>query len=432
MKYIKFDQFQKNHEVLTAYANLAVENGASPESVQEIADLYEQSANDALQKLRSLADKHGCSKEEPNEYDAISALCEKGNEPKPVENIREKIAGAVLGRFSGCTLGVPVEGMDIWNMQHLAEDCGMGFPPTQYWTKVERPWGLAFNTEERALFTKSGMCGVPVDDDITYPVICLLILEKYGFGFTTENVGEYWVGHLKEACTAELVALNNLKKGVAASDAADIDNPYSQWIGALIRADAFGYVCAGDPHTAAMLAYKDAYLTHRRNGIYGEMLFAAAIAAAFTVKDPLEAIRIGLREIPAASSLYKDVRWALDASDNVFDYLSARKAVDERFAGMSPVHTNNNACLIVFALKTGKGDHTKTISDAVAMGMDNDCTAATAGSIIGAIVGEKGIDPSWTAGFNNEVRTYIKDSERISLPGLIDRYVALYEKFRKA
>ena len=51
-------------------------------------------------------------------------------------------------------------------------------------------------------------------------------------------------------------------------------------LGALIRADGFGYACAGDPRKAAELAYRDAYLTHRRNGIYGEMLFAAAIAAA--------------------------------------------------------------------------------------------------------------------------------------------------------
>lgn len=65
------------------------------------------------------------------------------------------------------------------------------------------------------------------------------------------------------------------------------------------------------------------------------------------------------------------------------------------------------------------------------MGLDNDCTAATAGSIIGAIVGRGGIDPVWTDGFGDEVRTYIKGSEQLSLSGLIDRYIALYQKFRQ-
>ncbi len=34
--------------------------------------------------------------------------------------------------------------------------------------------------------------------------------------FTVEDVGEYWLEHLPLACTAEDVALKNLKKGIAA------------------------------------------------------------------------------------------------------------------------------------------------------------------------------------------------------------------------
>lgn len=431
MKYQDFQNDRQNFDLIAAYSALALENGCSAEALDRIKQTFDSAVETALEQFRSIEKDSQISAAEPNGYDEICALCEGGNLPQRVDGLREKIAGAVLGRFSGCTLGVPVEGMDIWNMQHMAKDFGMSFPLRQYWTKVERPWGLAFNTDERALFTQSGMRGVPVDDDITYPILCLLIMEKYGKDFTTEDVGEYWKEHLKEACTAELAALNNLKAGVPASQAAERNNPYAQWIGALIRADAFGWVCAGDPHTAAALAYRDAYLTHRRNGIYGEMLFAAVVAASFTVSDPLEAVRIGLREIPTTCALYADVQWALQTAPSVTDYLSARKAVDERFAGMHAVHTNNNACLIVFALKTGGGSHTKTISDTVAMGLDNDCTAATAGSIIGAIVGDKGIDPVWTEGFGDEVRTYIKGSETLSLSGLIDRYVSLYHKFEE-
>lgn len=431
MKYQDFQDVRQSLDLITAYSALALENGCSADALEGIKQALDSAVSESLEQFRAIEKQSQESAVEPNDYDRIAALCEGGNEAQAVENYRDKLTGAILGRFSGCTLGVPVEGMDIWNMQHMARDFGMSFPLKQYWTKVERPWGLAFNTDERALFTQSGMHGVPVDDDITYPILCLLIMETYGKDFTTADVGEYWKEHLKEACTAELAALNNLKAGIPASEAAEHNNPYSQWIGALIRADAFGWVCAGDPHTAARLAYRDAYLTHRRNGIYGEMLYAAIVAASFTVTDPLDAVRIGLREIPTTCALYADMQWALETAPSITDYLSARKAVDERFAGMHAVHTNNNACLIVFALKTGAGSHTKTISDAVAMGLDNDCTAATAGSIIGAIVGRGGIDPVWTDGFGDEVRTYIKGSEQLSLSGLIDRYIALYQKFRQ-
>jgi hypothetical protein len=134
----------------------------------------------------------------------------------------------------------------------------------------------------------------------------------------------------------------------------------------------------GWPERAAEMAYRDAFLSHRRQGIYGEMFFAAAVSAAFAVDDPVEALQIGLTEIPGNCALHKAIRWALRVAPEVKDYKQARQAVEERFKGMHPVHTINNARLTVW------GHHRKTvypvIGETVAMGMDNDCTAATAAS----------------------------------------------------
>lgn len=76
-----------------------------------------------------------------------------------------------------------------------------------------------------------------MDDDITYTLLDLLILEAHGFDFTTADVGRMWIERLPCACTAEDVALRNLKAGIPAAEAADRDNPFCQWIGADIRAD---------------------------------------------------------------------------------------------------------------------------------------------------------------------------------------------------
>lgn len=65
------------------------------------------------------------------------------------------------------------------------------------------------------------------------------------------------------------------------------NNSSVQSIAAWTRADAWGYAAPGWPEKAAELAFKDASANHRRNGVYGSMFFAAAIAAAFAVDDPV-------------------------------------------------------------------------------------------------------------------------------------------------
>jgi len=70
------------------------------------------------------------------------------------------------------------------------------------------------------------------------------------------------------------------------------------------------------------------------------------------------------------------------------------------------VHISLNACLSTFGLLIGGTDVTKVISETVAMGDDNDCTAATACSIVGAIVGTKGIPEHWYKNFNGKVHSY--------------------------
>ena len=197
-----------------------------------------------------------------------------------------------------------------------------------------------------------------------------------------------WLKRLPIAYTAEDIALKNLKTGIPALEAGAHANPFMEWIGADIRSDPWGYLAPGNPELAAEMAYRDAYLSHRRQGIYGAMFFAAAISAAFAVDDSLEALRIGLTEIPAECLLAQHVRWALAEAPHISTYQQARQAVDERFPGMSGAHTINNACLTIFGLTIGKTDFTRVIGETVAMGLDNDCTAATAGSICGAILGK--------------------------------------------
>jgi ADP-ribosylglycohydrolase len=110
------------------------------------------------------------------------------------------------------------------------------------------------------------------------------------------------------------------------------------------------------------------------------------------------------------------------------DWRAARAAVDERFKGMHVVHTNNNACLTVFGLMLGEGDFTKTIGMTVAMGLDNDCTAATAGSIVGAIVGVEEIAEHWWKPFRGKTRTYMNGQEWFRNADVVTRFLKVAER----
>ena len=62
------------------------------------------------------------------------------------------------------------------------------------------------------------------------------------------------------------------------------------------------------------------------------------------------------------------------------------------------------------------------IGETVAMGMDNDCTAATAGSIVGAVVGRRGIPAKWTRGFDDTIHSYLIGRERFSIRDVLRRF----------
>jgi ADP-ribosylglycohydrolase len=140
------------------------------------------------------------------------------------------------------------------------------------------------------------------------------------------------------------------------------------------------------------------------------------------VDDPLDALRIGLTEIPKSCALAQAVRWALRQAPRIRNYRQARAAVDRRFAGMHHVHTLNNACLTIFGLGIGRRSFSKVIGNTVAMGLDNDCTAATAGSIAGAVLGKARIPRHWYRNFGDTVHSYLIRREKFSIRGLLKRF----------
>ena len=430
MAYAEIPDYGKLVQIIELLAQLKAEHGAS--GVSPILSEAKQALQNTIESLRNLPEDESLTQKEPDDLAAIKALRPDG--PRRIgssidqDAFPDKLAGAVIGRMAANVLGAPVEFWSIEKMEALAEETDMPFPPTDYWTYVPEPAALRYHKSRRDEYTREKMNGVPVDDDLAYTLLGLLIMEDYGPNLTVEEIGKAWLKYLPYAATAEHIALENLKAGVPASEAGVTNNPCREWIGADIRSDPWGYLAPGWPEKAAEFAYHDAYISHRRQGIYGEMYFSAAIAAAFAVDDSTEALRIGLTEIPAECAMANAVKWALEVAPDIKDYRTARQAMEDKFKGMHRVHTINNACLTIWGLTIGGTDYTKVISETVAMGMDNDCTAATAGSIVGAIVGKKGIPEHWYRNFNDIIHSYLIGHATFSISDILERFARQAER----
>ncbi len=372
----------------------------------------------------------GYEYQEPSGLSEIKALRkEHPVDSKPVSNaaLKEKIRGAWLGRIIGCLLGKPIEGIRTNELLPLLKESG-NFPMRRYIVSGDI-------TEEmcgRFSFRLKGKCWAdtiscaPVDDDTNYTVLAQLLIDRCGREFAPADVGNLWLSsQAKDAyCTAERVAFRNLVNGYAPPASAIYKNPYREWIGAQIRGDYFGYINPGDPETAADMAWRDASISHVKNGIYGEMFAAAMIACAAVCEKPEDVILGGLAQIPSTSRLYEAIEGILNQyrngvpEDKVFRAIHARW---DEFSQHDWCHTISNAMIVTAALLYGKGDFGKSICLAVQTGFDTDCNGATVGSIVGMQKGAQVIGEQWTKPLHGKLETSIFGVGTVTIDQLVEK-----------
>jgi ADP-ribosylglycohydrolase len=401
--------------------------GHSSRTTQQLESLWDE--------LESLPVEPGSPYEEPSDLKSIrkarpkrSRALHTGLTP---EAYFDKIHGAWLGRCVGCLLGKPVEG---WPRDRIEGYLKLGdaYPLDGYFPEVTpHPEGYRLHPSYREAM-KGAIDGMPRDDDIDYTILGLHILEEHGAGFTTADLGTEWLTHLPYSLvyTAERVAYRNLVNGLKPPETASHRNPYREFIGAQIRADIWGYVAPRLPEVAAELAFRDASLSHVKNGIYGEMFVAAMISAAFSTQDIREAIEVGLSEIPRRSRLAEAMRDVLQWSEEYGDWRQAWERVMDSYGGYHWVHTINNAAFVLLGLLYGGGDLGRSVSISVMAGFDTDCNGATTGSIVGAMLGAKALPEGWVAPLKDRVRSILSSFSESSITDLARRTCVIGESLR--
>ncbi|MEU0963936.1 ADP-ribosylglycohydrolase family protein [Streptomyces sp. NPDC005917] len=410
--------------------------GASPDRASRY---LRRLAEDLLDELADLPSRLN----EPTDLDEIKALCpEWPNAPRggrcgpsyecghdvadravprgpdgarPLPPPTRAYEAAWLGRATGCLLGKPVEKLPLHAIRELARAAG-NWPLNHYFTARGVPAALLcahpWNRRSAATSLVENIDGMPEDDDLNYPLLNVLLLQRHTRGFTTGDVAALWLDELPagRTFTAERVAYRNLLSGVEPPHTARHRNPFREWIGALIRADVHGWTNPGDPAAAAEQAHRDATLTHTANGVYAAMFTAATIATAATGTHDIHAcLHTGSTVVPPSSRLAHAIDHAIrlagthDDFDTVVDELHAIHSATHHW-----VHAIPNTALIAAALTHANGDFTGSVSRAVSGGWDTDSNGATAGSVAGLLAGDPDALPDrWTTPLKNRLATSV-------------------------
>ena len=328
-------------------------------------------------------------------------------------NLKEKIYGAWMGRVCGCLLGKTVEGIRTDELIPVLKKSN-NYPMHRYINRGDIDFKMVenyrFRFEKRPFADE--MDGMPVDDDTNYVVLAQKLIEKHGKNFTDYDMSRTWLElQPKDAyCTAERVAFCNFVKGFEPPQSAIYKNPYREWIGAQIRGDYFGYIAPGNPEFAAEMAFRDASISHIKNGIYGEMFVAAMLATAAVTNDIKKIILSGIAQIPNTSRLYEAITDVISGYENGVTQKQCFENIHSRFdefSGHGWCHTISNAMIVAAALIYGGGDFGKSICMAVETGFDTDCNGATVGSVLGMANGITAIDNVWQKPINNKLHTSI-------------------------
>lgn len=407
-------QRESGHDVGQAEQRLAA---LAPDDRSALLELFDQVAASPR--------RPGWAFDEPSALPDIVATLAPSPPPASAERVADKIHGGWLGRVAGCMIGKPIErGWTSAQTREYLRSVG-AYPLRDYVPCSDPPTADLHWTWPQT--TRGRVDGGVRDDDIDYAILGLLLQEKCGARLSSQDVAQAWLSYLpfRQTYTAERVAYRNLVTGVPIDAVASVRNPYREWIGALIRGDIFGWTHPGDPRAAALSSYPDARLSHTGNGIYGEMWAAALVAAAFAASSAQDVVRSSLAHIPPRSRLAAAIGAVVAVHDAGGSWDDALDLIAAEFGHYLWVHVVPNAAILTAGLLWGESEFAATVGLTVQAGFDTDSTGATAGSVMGVLLGADALPAHLVDPLHDTTHSAVFGCERSSISELARRTTAL-------
>jgi hypothetical protein len=302
--------------------------------------------------------------------------------------LKDKIKGGWAGQTIGCTFGGPTEfrfqGTFIPDYQPIRWDDGAI---------------LSSFRNSPGLY-----------DDIYMDLSFVEVFEKDGLDASPAALARAFATAKFPLWHANQMARYNILRGILPPQSGHwLNNPHADDIDFQIEADFAGLMSPGMVNTAAELCDRVGHIMNYGDGWYGGVYIAAMYALAF-VSGNIEAVaEEALKAIPAKSTFAQTmqdiIRWH---RENPSDWKETWFKVQRKWSedigcpegvfSSFDIDAKINCAWVLLGLLYGDGDFGKTLSVSARAGDDSDCNPASAGGILGTLLGYKNIPDFWKKG----------------------------------
>ncbi len=297
----------------------------------------------------------------------------------------DRIKGGWAGQVIGCTFGGPTE---------------FRFPGAMIHDYQPIPWddGIVARRFDRS----PGLY-----DDVYMDLTFLEVLAREGLDAPAARHAQAFARAGYPLWHANQAARYNILNGLLPPDSGHWTNsPHADDIDFQIEADFAGLVSPGLVDAGAEICDRVGHIMNYGDGWYGGVYVAALYSLAFVERDVEAVVAGALKALPPESGFARCVRDVLACyKADPDDWKAAWLAVERTWAEdvgcpdfvFQPgnIDARVNGAYIVIGLLYGGGDFGRTLDIATRCGQDSDCNPASAGGVLGTLLGHDAIPPRW-------------------------------------
>jgi hypothetical protein len=297
----------------------------------------------------------------------------------------DKIKGGWAGQVIGCTFGGPTE---------------FRFPGAMIPDYQPIPWSEGLVAQR---FARSP----GLYDDVYMDLTFVEVMAREGIDAPAASHALAFARAPYPLWHANQAARHNILNGLLPPDSGHWTNsPHADDIDFQIEADFAGLMSPGMVNAGAEVCDRVGHIMNYGDGWYGGVYVAALYSLAFVSDDVGYVVRKALEVLPEGSSFARCVRDVVACHEaDPADWKKAWFEVERKWAediGCPDFvfHPGNidarvNGAYIVIGLLYGGGDFGRTLQIAARCGQDSDCNPASAGGVLGTMLGYDGIPAAW-------------------------------------